>query len=85
MSYISSVSARSADPSVPSIKTKGLSSCIKLNQVGGVESLTRGQIKVHSASSMLRAKNNSTAIPTSYLDYMLLVFLNNKCYLFPLQ
>ena len=47
MSYTSSVSARSANPSVPSIKVKGLSSRIKLNQVGDVESLIRGQNKVH--------------------------------------
>lgn len=85
MSFTSSASARSANPSVPSIEAKGLSSRVKLNQVGGVESLTRGQNKVHPASSMLRAKDNSTAILTSYLGYMLLVFLNNKSYLFPLQ
>ena len=85
MSFTSSASARSANPSVPCIKAKGLFSCMKLNQVGGVESLTRRQSKVHSASSMLRAKDNPTAILTSYLDYMLLVFLNNESYLFPLQ
>ena len=51
MSYTSSTSARFANPSVPSIKAKGLSSCMKLNQVGGVESLTHDQNKVHSALS----------------------------------
>lgn len=43
MSYTSSASARFANPSVPSIKAKGFSSCMKLNQVSGVEGLTRDQ------------------------------------------
>jgi hypothetical protein len=51
MSYTPSASARFANLSVLSIKAQELSSCMKLNQVGGVESLTRDQNKVHSALS----------------------------------